>query len=130
MGGSDMTVPGDLTVEGDTEVKGTLKAETLQGFANTKVPISQKTNNFIFDITETGFIYQCSPAGAKIEITLPQGLDATHKGVSLTANNLLPGKTVEFINLSNARGKILGEQYSSCTIYWDGTAWYGIGDLV
>ena len=68
--------------------------------------------------------------GSKIEITLPGGLAATDKGIVFTVNNLLAGKTVEFPNLSNARGTILGEQYSSCTIYWDGAAWYGIGDLV
>lgn len=130
MGGQDLNVPNDLSVGGDTDVVGTLTADTIKGFANTKVLVSQKTTDFTFNITETGYIYQCSPAGAKIDITLPGGLDSTHIGVTFSVNNLLEGKTVEFPNLSNARGNILGEQYSSCTLYWDGAAWYGIGDLV
>ena len=130
MGGQDMSVPNDLNVGADLRVVGTVTADTVQGFSNTKIPVSQKTTNFTFDLAETGYIYQCSPAGAKIDITLPTGLDSTHTGVAFTVNNLLAGKTVEFPNLTNARGTVLGEQYSSCTIYWDGTAWYGIGDLV
>lgn len=130
LGGQDMSIPNDLNVGGDIDVSGTVSADTIQGFSNTKIPVSQKTADFTFDVAETGYIYQCSPAGAKIEITLPTGLDSTQTGVAFTVNNLLAGKTVEFPNLSNARGTILGEQYSSCTIYWDGTAWYGIGDLV
>ena len=130
LGGSDMSVPNDLDVGGDLDVVGTVSADTVQGFSNTKIPVSEKTADFTFDISETGYIYQCKPAGAKIEITLPNGLDADDKGIAFTVNNLLAGKTTEFPNLSNARGTILGEQYSSCTIYWDGTAWYGVGDLV
>lgn len=130
LGGQDMAVPGDLDVNGDLATVGTISANTLQGLSNTKIPVSEKTANFTFDIAETGYIYQCKPAGAKIEITLPGAVDATNKGVAFTVNNLLAGKTVEFTNLTHARGTILGEQFSSCTIYWDGTAWYGIGDLV
>ena len=130
MGGTDMSVPNDLSVGGNLDVTGTITADTVQGFANTKVPVSSKTADFTFDVNETGYIYQCSPAGAKIEITLPSGLAQADKGIAFTVNNLQAGKTVEFPNLSNARGTILGEQYSSCTIYWDGAAWYGIGDLV
>jgi hypothetical protein len=124
LGGSDMNIPGDLNVGS------TVTAETLQGFANTKIPVSTKTADFTFDVAETGYIYQCKPAGAKIEITLPGGLDADDEGIAFTVNNNLAGKTTEFPNLTNARGTVLGEQFSSCTIYWDGTAWYGIGDLV
>ena len=124
LGGRDMNIPGNLVV-GET-----VTAHTLQGFANTKIPVSTKTANFTFDVAETGYIYQCQPAGAKIEITLPGGLDADDDGIAFTVNNNLAGKTTEFPNLTNARGTVLGEQFSSCTIYWDGTAWYGIGDLV
>lgn len=130
LGGQDLYIPNDLDVGNDVRVVGTVTADTLQGFANTKIPVSTKTTNFTFNVTETGYIYQCQPAGAKIEITLPGGLDADDKGIAFTVNNNLAGKTTEFPNLTNARGKVLGEQFSSCTIYWDGTAWYGIGDLV
>lgn len=126
--GQDVNITGDATAS--TVTAGTVTANTLQGFSNTKVLIESKTEDFTFDASNTGTIYQCSPAGAKIEITLPTGLDATHTGTAFTVNNLLSGKTVQFQNLSNARGTILGERYSSCTIYWDGSAWYGIGDLV
>lgn len=124
IGGQDMNIPGNLTV-GDT-----VTAATLQGVANTKIPIAVKTEDFTFDVTETGYLYSCKPAGAKIVITLPGGLDNTYTGVGFTVNNALAGKTVEFTNLTNARGSILGEQFSSCTVYWDGEEWYGIGDLV
>lgn len=127
---TDLNVTNDINVANDANVTGTVTAETLKGYANTRIPISEKTASFTFDTAESGYIYQCSPAGAEIEITLPVGLDASSKGITFTVNNLLAGKTVKFINLSNARGTILGEQYSSCTIYWDGSAWYGIGDLV
>lgn len=130
LGGSDMSVPNDLDVGGNLDVIGTVSADTVQGFSNTKIPVSEKTADFTFDISETGYIYQCKPAGAKIEITLPSSVDASHTGVAFTVNNVLAGKTVEFPDLVHARGKVLGEQFSSCTIYWDGTAWYGIGDLV
>ena len=130
IGGSDMSVPSNLNVGGDLDVVGAVTADTIQGQSNTRLPVAEKTADFTFDVSETGFIFQCKPAGAKIEITLPLSVGPSDAGVAFTVNNVLAGKTVEFPNLVHARGTVLGEQFSSCTIYWDGTAWYGIGDLV
>jgi DUF1365 family protein len=85
------------------------------------------TSDTTFNNIHTGYIYQCKPSGSNLNITLPITSDV---GVAFTINNCLAGKTVTFPNLVNARGTVLGEQFSAATIYWDGSAWYGIGDLV
>lgn len=127
IGGTDMSIPGDLDVGSDLTVVGDIDCDTMSGYANTKAPILQVTTSITFDNSNTGYIYQCKPAGASITITLPQ---TSSVGVMFTVNNCVAGKTVIFANLANARGTILGEQFSAATIYWDGSAWYGIGDLV
>tara|TARA_B100001093_G_scaffold499980_1_gene549872 strand:- start:358 stop:1095 length:738 start_codon:yes stop_codon:yes gene_type:complete len=131
----DVTIEGTLTVGGmgfaSTGVK-TIEAtdiiaENISGISKTKIPVEDATADFTFDPTKTGVLYQCKPVGATMLITLPVEADT---GVSFTVNNCLAGKTVEFTNLINARGTILGEQFASATIYFDGSAWYGIGDFV
>ena len=123
----DIVAGGNLTLGGDAVVTGDVTADTFRGYTNTKMPVIQVTNDITFDNLNTGYIYQCKPEGANLNITLPEIADI---GVSFTVNNCVAGKTVTFPNLINARGKILGEQFSSATIYWDGESWYGIGDLV
>lgn len=127
IGGSNMSLPGDLDVGADLRVVGDIECDTMRGFSNTKAPILQVTADITFDNANTGYIYQCKPAGANVVITLPQ---TSNIGTMFTVNNCEAGKTVTFSNLTNARGTVLGEQFSAATIYWDGSAWYGIGDLV
>lgn len=122
IGGGNLSLPGDITAGGDIETGGVFK-----GKANTKVLILEVNADITFDNDHTGYIYHCKPSGSNVTITLPQTSDA---GVTFTVNNCLAGKTVTFANLNNARGTVLGEQFSAATIYWDGSAWYGIGDLV
>jgi hypothetical protein len=102
-------------------------ADVIKGISKTKIPVHSATTDFTFDVANTGHIYQCRPSVSKISITLPSTADA---GVNFTVNNCVAGKTVEFTNLTNARGNVLAEQFASATIYWDGSAWYGIGDFV
>tara|TARA_Y100000004_G_scaffold165945_1_gene197253 strand:+ start:23119 stop:23871 length:753 start_codon:yes stop_codon:yes gene_type:complete len=136
----DVTIEGTLTVGGigfattgvktidATDVNATnISGDNISGVAKTKIPVEEVTADFTFDVTKTGFLYQCKPSGAKISITLPASAEV---GVNFTVNNCLEGKTVDFTNLANARGTVLGEQFSSATIYFDGSAWYGIGDFV
>ena len=120
-GGLNITPDGDLTVRNLTATG------EIRGFAHTKIPILHVDSDITFDSANTGYIYQCKPTGSNLTITLPQ---TSQIGVAFTVNNCLAGKTVTFTNLANARGTVLGEQFSSATIYWDGSAWYGIGDLV
>jgi hypothetical protein len=120
IGGSNISIPGDLTCD-------KVIANTLTGSANTKTPLLEITSNTTFNNDHTGYIYQCKPSGSNVNITLPATSDT---GVAFTVNNCVAGKTVTFPNLVNARGTVLGEQFSAATIYWDGSAWYGIGDLV
>lgn len=120
IGGSNISIPGDLTCD-------KVIANTLTGNANTKTPLLEITSDTTFNNDHMGYIYQCKPSGSNLNITLPATSDV---GVAFTVNNCVAGKTVTFPNLVNARGTVLGEQFSAATIYWDGSAWYGIGDLV
>lgn len=127
LSGNDLVIPGDLSVLGDADIVGTLDAEILKGEANTTAPLLEVTADLTFDNNHTGYVYHCKPSGSNVTITLPQ---TSTTGVTFMVNNCLAGKTVTFANLANARGTVLGEQFSAATIYWDGSAWYGIGDLV
>lgn len=120
---------GGLNVDsnGDIEVRNLNATGEITGVSRTSAPILQVTSDITFDSANTGYIYQSKPSGSNLTITLPQ---TSNTGVMFTVNNCLAGKTTTFSNLTNARGTILGEQFSSATIYWDGSAWYGIGDLV
>lgn len=117
----------NITPDGDITARNLTSTGEIRGFAKTKIPVLEVTSDVTFDSANTGYIYHCKPSGSNLTITLPQTSDT---GVVFTVNNCLAGKTVTFSNLANARGTVLGEQFSSATIYWDGSAWYGIGDLV
>ena len=127
LGGSNLSIPGDINVGNDLTAVGNIRAETLIGASNTTAPILDVTGDVVFNNDHSGYLYHCEPAGSNLNITLPQ---TSSKGVMFTVNNTLAGKTVTFPNLINARGTVLGEQFSSATIYYDGSEWYGIGDLV
>lgn len=125
IGGEDMSIPGDFSCDDITCDEVT--ANVFKGYSNTKALLLDVVDDTTFDNLHTGYIYQCKPSGLNLTITLPQ---TSSVGVMFTVNNCVAGKTVTFANLTNARGTVLGEQFSAATIYWDGSAWYGIGDLV
>lgn len=116
----DVTIDGTLTVS-------SISIDSVQGKANTTAPLLEVTSDVTFNNDHTGYIYHCKPASTNLTITLPT---TSSEGVIFTVNNALAGKTVTFANLTNARGTVLSQQFSAATIYWDGSAWYGIGDLV
>ena len=61
LGGQDLYIPNDLDVGNDLRVVGTVTADTLQGFANTKMPVSSKTADFTFDVAETAISINVLP---------------------------------------------------------------------
>lgn len=129
-------IDGDLTVKGnfdlgEAEVSqivsqnfGISPEGNITGTANTKVPVTELTEDTTLDVSKTGHIFQCKPTASNMEITLPTGED----GIIFTLMNCLPQKTVK-INGINAIGDTLVAQYASATVYWGGDAWYGFGNL-
>ena len=131
-GGVDMSPGGDITTDGDIECNeitaNEITANVLHdAVAKTRIPIISTTGDKTLVDTDTGSVIHCSPAGANIDINLPNDLKA---GFVVTITNLLPGKTTTLPSTLKARGNILSEPYSAATIYFDGTDWYGYGDLV
>lgn len=65
-------------------------------------------------------------------VTFPNGGTGFRKGASLVANNIGTG-TVTFAATGpatiKAKGTKLASQYGGATWYWNGTDWYGLGDL-
>jgi hypothetical protein len=148
----DARVYGDLTIDGDTNLNGTVEvtgtivpssisyangsfsvstngdivAGNIKGVSNLSLSIESKENNFTPSEEDSGAVYHCSPVTANILVTLPSIAD---DGVSFTFINAEAGKTVTFNNL-NARGNILSEQFSVCSVYRKNGSWYGFGDLV
>lgn len=145
-------VYGDLTIDGNANLKGTVGvngtivpdaiaytngaysvsaagdvvAGNIKGVSNLTLSVINEENNFSPSNDKSGSVYHCSPIGAGITITLPS---IAEDGVSYTFINAGAGKTVTFNNL-NARGSILSEQFSVCSVYRNNGRWYGFGDLV
>jgi len=131
-GGFDMSPDGDITTSGDIECSditaNEITANVLHNaVAKTRIPIISTTTDKTLVDAETGSVIHCSPTGGNIEITLPNDLKA---GFVVTITNLLSGKTTTLPSTLKARGNVLSEPYSAATIYFDGTDWYGYGDLV
>jgi hypothetical protein len=131
-GGVDMSPDGDITTEGDIECSNIdaneITANVLHNaVTKTRIPIIATTADKTLVDTDTGSVLHCSPAGANLNITLPNDLKT---GFVVTITNILPGKTTTLPATLKARGNVLSEQYSAATIYFDGTDWYGYGDLV
>ena len=143
----NLTIHGSTTLGGSVSVTGTIspsefqissqkftvnsdgdvRANEISGIAKTKAPIENITTSFQPTVMQSGTIFQCSPSGASITITLPPVSDP---GVIYTFMLEEAGKTVTFANLTRSRGTVLSEQYSAATAYWGGNAWYAFGDLV
>jgi len=114
--GSDLTVTGDVT------------AANFNGFAKTKTPTASKTGDYTISSDDTGYVILSSPAASNTNIALPASGIAT--GTTVTVIHCLVGKTTTFTGTLLARGPVLSEQYSAATVFYDGSDWYGLGDLV
>lgn len=148
----DARVYGDLIIDGDANLSGTVEftgtiipssiayangsfsvsgsgdvvANKIKAVSNLSLNVITQDSDFTALEVDTAAVYHCSPLGANIVVTLPS---IAEDGVSFTFINTEAGKTVTFNNL-NARGNILAEQYSICSVYRNGGSWYGFGDLV
>ena len=149
----DARVYGDLTIDGDTNLSGTVQvtgeiqptsistqggfsvnnqgnvtANNISGVGNTRALVEATSDAvYLFDATNTGLVLICDPTGASTSITLPSIAD---DGTVFTVQLISAGKNVTIVNLSNAKGNQLTEQYSSATLYHLDGSWYGLGDLV
>ena len=131
-GGFDISPGGDITTDGDIECNDIDANEITANVINnavskTRIPIIVTTTDKTLIDTDTGAVINCSPSTGNIDITLPNDLQT---GFVVTITNLLPGKTTTLPTTLKARGNVLSEPYSAATIYFDGTDWYGYGDLV
>jgi hypothetical protein len=148
----DARVYGDLTIDGNANLNGTVEftgtifpssisfangsysvsesgdivAGKISAVSNLSLNVINKNSDFTVQEVDTSAVYHCSPVGANMVVTLPF---LAEYGASFTFINTEAGKTVTFNNL-NARGNILAEQYSACSVYRNSGSWYGFGDLV
>lgn len=97
----------------------------ISGTINGKALVLSKSGSFTCSEAETGAIYHCNPSG-DILATLPA---VVQNGTAFTIINVTNDSKVTIVGLSNARGNILAEQYSSATVYYQ-SGWYAFGDLV
>lgn len=109
------------------EATGDAEFKNIKGVSNTTAPILTITGDVTLDNTQSGTIINSKPSGGNLNITLPSiGED----GVTYSIMHCGNGSTTSFVGTIQARGAILAEQYTACTIYWGGDGWYGFGDLV
>ena len=126
IGSQNITIPGDINCSDIT--CDSITTDVINGaVAKTRIPIISITADKTLADPDTGSVIHCSPDGANINISLPNGLQT---GFVVTITNLLPGKTTTLPTTLKARGNVLSEPYSAATIYFDGSDWYGYGDLV
>lgn len=116
-----VTVPGNLSCDKITA------NEISNAVARVRIPILQISSDYSLKNEDTGSVIHSSPTVGNVDITLPNDLSV---GFVVTITNLLPGKTTTLPLTLKARGHVLSEPYSAATIYFDGTDWYGYGDLV
>ena len=105
---------------------GDIIAGNINGVSNLKSSVRNEGSNLAPTSEDSGAVYHCSPTGADMVVVVPQNVE---DGITYTFVNAEAGKTVTFVGL-NARGSILSEQFSACTVYRNGGSWYGFGDLV
>lgn len=135
----DITIHGSIITTGDFGIKslssdnfsiaenGDAVLSNIKGVANTKTPILTATEDITLSNDQTGVIVNSKPTGSNLNITLPvNGED----GVTFSIMHCGDGSTTTFIGSLLARGNVLAERYSACTIYWGGDGWYGFGDLL
>lgn len=120
-GNYTVSAGGDLTCQAIT-------ATEITATAKTRIPTQDVTGDITLSDSLTGYALQSKPAGSNTNIALPASGVTT--GTAVTVINCLAGKTTTFTGTLLSRGAILSEQYSAATIYFDGSDWYGIGDLV
>lgn len=126
IGSQNITIPGDINCS-DITCDSITTDVINEAVAKTRIPIISITADKTLANPDTGSVIHCSPDGANINISLPNGLQT---GFVVTITNLLPGKTTTLPTTLKARGNVLSEPYSAATIYFDGSDWYGYGDLV
>ena len=125
-GAGDISIPGDISCDDITCDEVT--ANVINGaVSRTRIRIIATTTDYTLVDSDTGSVIHSSPATGNTDITLPNDLQA---GFVVTITNLLEGKTTTLPSTLKARGNVLSEPYSAATIYFDGTDWYGYGDLV
>ncbi len=124
--GEDINIPGDITCR-NIECEEITADVIHDAVLRTRIRIVEITENYTLQASDSATVFQCRPTGANIDITLPTEMP---EGFHVTLTNLLPGKTTTLPVTLQARGNILSEPYSSATVYYDGTDWYGFGDLV
>mgnify|MGYP001328747789 FL=1 len=126
IGGDNITIPGDISCDDitcDEITANQINGAVIKG----RLPILTLNTDYTLKAEDTGSIINVAPSAANVEIALPSGMPV---GTAVTVNNTLAGKTTSFPATLKARGNVLSEQYSGATIYWDGSDWFGFGDLV
>lgn len=125
-GEGDISIPGDISCDDITCDEVT--ANVINGaVSRTRIRIIATTTDYTLVDSDTGSVIHSSPSTGNTDITLPNDLQ---EGFVVTITNLLEGKTTTLPSTLKARGNVLSEPYSAATIYFDGTDWYGYGDLV
>ena len=126
IGGDNITIPGDISCDDITCDE--ITANQINGaIIKGRLPILTLNADYVLKAEDTGTIINVAPSAGNVTITLPSGMPV---GTAVTVNNTLAGKTTTFPATLKARGNVLSEQYSGATIYWDGSDWFGFGDLV
>lgn len=106
---------------------GDARFREISGKAKTRANIVHATEDINLLNEQTGSIVNCDPEGANLVVTLPA---TGESGTIFTLMQCGTGSTIQIQGVVKARGNILSEQYSACTIYWGDDSWYAFGDLV
>lgn len=124
--GQDLSIGGDFSCDDITcdEVTANVINNAV---SKTRIAIKDITADYTLTNEDSGYVLHAKPTSGTINLTLPNDLK---EGVAFTVANLLEGKTTTLPATLKARGNVLSEPYSAATIYFDGTDWYGFGDLV
>jgi hypothetical protein len=122
----------DIVISGDLSCDAVNCDEVTANVINnavskTRIAIKDITADYTLTNEDSGSVLHSKPTSGTINLTLPNDLK---EGVAFTVANLLEGKTTTLPATLKARGNVLSEPYSAATIYFDGTDWYGFGDLV
>lgn len=122
----DIVISGDVSCD-DVNCDEVTANVINNAVSKTRIAIKDITADYTLTNEDTGSVLHAKPTGGTINLTLPNDLK---EGVAFTVANLLEGKTTTLPATLKARGNVLSEPYSAATIYFDGTDWYGFGDLV
>jgi hypothetical protein len=118
-------VSGTLTIgTGSIQPNGDAEFSNIKGVSNTRALVMNITTDTLLENSQTGAIIN-SQGG--LNISLPE---VGEDGVTFSIVHCGGGNTTTIDHIIRARGKVLAEQYSACTIYWNTDSWYAFGDLV